>query len=51
MTLMMVSSRSVSELQSPQQIEKRLKDFQPQSFEPFFLRPAPPFLEPQPDEV
>jgi len=37
--------------QSPQLIEEHLKDFDSHGFEPFFLRPAPPFMNPQPDEV
>jgi hypothetical protein len=39
------------EAQSPQTVEKRLKEFQFLSFEPQFIRPPPPLLEPQADEV
>lgn len=43
--------RSTNETQTPPNVEKKLKEFQYQTFEPQFIRPAPPLFDPQPGEV
>jgi len=45
----LLEKKSTNETQSTPSLDTRLKEFH--SFEPIFIRPSPPLLEPQPNEI